>query len=323
MAFFQLKGLEAKRNTALCSHCSSQWRQVHITFAQLKFDPWRSQLNWCTLIFKCNSPNTLLPLYRTMAEIQSRWLIDLGLWYSQRCMRHLLSYEWVPLFWNNTMFHLFSIQKPKRPNLTLMKNSPRSTQGHHLNQFGSTQSSSAAYQVSRQSTQQFWRRGFLRFLPYMGIVAKLFLRPGPFEQIFNLPLPGCCIWNLIEIGPPVSKEKLFETVNTLDLFYLWYSQRYKKHLLTYHRLPLFWKNTMFHLFSNQKPKLPNLTFTKNKSRSTQGHHLNKLGSTRWPNATKFQGNQPSNSGEKDFLRFYHIWAMWPSRSWDLDHLNKF
>ena len=34
---------------------------------------------------------------------------------------------------------------------------------------------------------------FLRFLSYMGIVAILVMRPGPFEQIFNLPLPGCSI----------------------------------------------------------------------------------------------------------------------------------
>ena len=33
---------------------------------------------------------------------------------------------------------------------------------------------------------------FLRFLPYMGIVAIFFMRPGSFEQIFNPPMPGCC-----------------------------------------------------------------------------------------------------------------------------------
>ena len=37
--------------------------------------------------------------------------------------------------------------------------------------------------------------------------------------------------------------------------------------------------------------------------------------------TKFQGHQPFGSG-KDFLRFCHIWAWWPSWSCDLDCLNK-
>ena len=37
--------------------------------------------------------------------------------------------------------------------------------------------------------------------------------PGPFEQILNLPLPGCCIWNWTEIGPGVSEEKPFEKVD--------------------------------------------------------------------------------------------------------------
>ena len=27
-----------------------------------------------------------------------------------------------------------------------------------------------------------------------------------------------------------------------------------------------------------------------------------------------------SSGEEDFNGFYHIWAWWPSRSCDLDHL---
>ena len=50
----------------------------------------------------------------------------------------------------------------------------------------------------------------------MGIVAILAKRPRPFEQISNLILPGCCIWNLIEIGPAVSEEKSFEKVNDAD-----------------------------------------------------------------------------------------------------------
>ena len=48
---------------------------------------------------------------------------------------------------------------------------------------------------------------FFKVLPKIGIMAILVRRPGPFQQIFNLPLPGCCIWNLTEIGPAVSEEK--------------------------------------------------------------------------------------------------------------------
>ena len=48
----------------------------------------------------------------------------------------------------------------------------------------------------------------------MGIVAILATRPGPFEQNFNLPLPGCCIWNLIENDPEFSKEKSLERLTT-------------------------------------------------------------------------------------------------------------
>ena len=37
---------------------------------------------------------------------------------------------------------------------------------------------------------------------------------------------------------------------------------------------------------------------------------------------KFQGNQPSISGEEDFFKcFYHICALWPSWSGDLDPLK--
>ena len=54
---------------------------------------------------------------------------------------------------------------------------------------------------------------FLSVLPYMCIVAILVRRPGPSEKIFSLQFPGCCILNLIEIGPVVSEEKSFEKVD--------------------------------------------------------------------------------------------------------------
>ena len=54
---------------------------------------------------------------------------------------------------------------------------------------------------------------FLRFLPYMGMVAMMVMWPRPFEQFFFPKGPGGCIWNLVAIGPVVSKEKSFEIVD--------------------------------------------------------------------------------------------------------------
>ena len=53
------------------------------------------------------------------------------------------------------------------------------------------------------------------FLPYLGIGAILVRGPGPFEQIFLLPLSEGCICNLIEIDPAVS-EKKFENGGRSD-----------------------------------------------------------------------------------------------------------
>ena len=54
---------------------------------------------------------------------------------------------------------------------------------------------------------------FLRFLPYMGMAAKLVMWPRHFEQFFFPKGPGGCIWNLVAIGPVVSEEKSFEIVD--------------------------------------------------------------------------------------------------------------
>ena len=48
------------------------------------------------------------------------------------------------------------------------------------------------------------------------MAAILAMRPGSFEQSLNLPLPGCGIWNMIEISPGVSEEKPFEKVDDAD-----------------------------------------------------------------------------------------------------------
>ena len=72
--------------------------------------------------------------------------------------------------------------------------------GHNLNNPGSIAIYDAAYQVSRSWANWFWRRRFLRFLPYMSMVAKTILI------------------NLVTIGPVVSEEKSFEIVDgrTID-----------------------------------------------------------------------------------------------------------
>ena len=47
----------------------------------------------------------------------------------------------------------------------------------------------------------------------MGMAAILVMWPGPFEQLFVLPIPGGYIWNFVTIGLVVSEEKSFEIVD--------------------------------------------------------------------------------------------------------------
>ena len=54
------------------------------------------------------------------------------------------------------------------------------------------------------------KEDFLRFLPYMGMVAILVMWPGPFEQTFVPPAHRSSIWNLTLIVPVVSEEKMFK-----------------------------------------------------------------------------------------------------------------
>ena len=122
----------------------------------------------------------------------------------------LLSNQRLQWFLRSPLFYLFPIQKHKGPNLTLPLNRSGSTQGNHLNKHGSTAAADATYQLSRSSAFWFQRRWFLRFLPYMGIVAILVMWPGPFEQTFISPSHGGFIWNLTLIGQAVSEEKMFK-----------------------------------------------------------------------------------------------------------------
>ena len=84
-------------------------------------------------------------------------------------------------------------------------------------------------------------------------------------------------------------------------------------------------NPLFSLFPTEKPKLPNLTLPLNRSRSTQGHHLNKLWWAGVPDATyqvSWEIGQPVME-KKIFEGFSHIWAWQPSWSCDPDAGNNF
>ena len=47
----------------------------------------------------------------------------------------------------------------------------------------------------------------------MDIAAILVMWPGPFEQTFVPPSHGGSIWNMTLIGPVVSEEKMFKSVD--------------------------------------------------------------------------------------------------------------
>ena len=74
------------------------------------------------------------------------------------------------------------------------------------------------YKMLHTNFQGHWsidsgEEDFLRFLPYMGMAAMLFMWPRPFEQVFFPKGAGGCIWNVVAIGPVVSEEKPFEIVD--------------------------------------------------------------------------------------------------------------
>ena len=78
----------------------------------------------------------------------------------------------------------------------------------------------------------------------------------------------------------------------------------------------------FLIFSIQKHKEANLTLPKKRSRSTQGHYLNKLWCAQGQNATH-QSPRSLALWFRRFLKgFYHIWAWWPSWSCEPDCPNK-
>ena len=142
-----------------------------------------------------------------MSDLEPRSMNDLDLWYIGSCT-HLVNciyqlwHHRLKQFLKYPLFYLFFIQKHTGPNLTLPQNRSRSTQGHHLNKFGSTRAPDAAYQVSRSSVFWFRTRRFFKVFTIYGQGGQL----GPLSQ-------WGVIWNLASIGQVVSKEKMFETVD--------------------------------------------------------------------------------------------------------------
>ena len=136
---------------------------------------------------------------------------------------------------------------------------------------------------------------FLRFSPYMDMAAILVIRPVPYEQPINLPLAGSCRWNLIKIGQAVSKNKSIENVNE-HLILVTFGQGYWMTLafgIQTGAWNTFFRITDYHClrkiqcftFFHSKAQRTKFDLDQNGSRSTQGHHLNKFGSTRLPNVT--------------------------------------
>ena len=158
--------------------------------------------------------------------------------------------------------------------------------------------------------QRFMRRFFLRFVPYMDMAAILLIRSGPFDQIFNQPLPGGCIWNLIKIGPAVSENKSFENINKHSIQGIqrgaWSTLL---HITDYH---CFGKRQCF-TFSPFK-----IPMDQSQPKVTIWTNLVVLGHLMLH--TKFQGNQPNGSGEDDVFRFLPYMAILVRRPGPFEHI---
>ena len=140
----------------------------------------------------------------------------------------------------------------------------RSTQCHHLNQFGSTWLLDVLYQVSMSSASWFRRRtfSFWRFLSYMGLEAVLVMWPWTFEQIFNPTSHEGFIGNLASNGlsgfwgKEVWKCRIWMSVNGLDLGLSCTHIFDYMYQLSPHRLQQFLGNLQHKHFSIQKQKGP-------------------------------------------------------------------
>ena len=85
------------------------------------------------------------------------------------------------------------------------------------------------------------------------------------------------------------------------------------------------KNPLFSIFPIEKPKLQYLAQPLSRSRSTQGHHLNKLWWAGVPDATyQVSWESAHRFWKRKFLKdFNHIWTWRPSWSCDQHHVINF
>ena len=102
------------------------------------------------------------------------------------------------------MFFEINIFKPNKIDLCVKRSEVNLD--HYLKEFGSTRVPDASYQVSRSSAILFWKRIFLRFLPYMGMAAIFAMWPWTFEETFA-PITFNVNWL------SASEEKMFENVD--------------------------------------------------------------------------------------------------------------
>ena len=172
----------------------------------------------------------------------------------------------------------------------------------------------------------------------MGVVAIFIMWPATCLQLFISLYLKAFIQNLVQFSTVVSEKIQFDFLyvhdigprsrNDLDLQYshiFIYSIRCLL-LLPFKSLAAIVseKLTVF-TFSNGKAQVTKFDLVVKRSRSSQGHHLNKLWCAWVPNAT-YQVSLKSvhRFRRRRFLKsFYHIWAWWPSWSCDRHHVIKF
>ena len=107
---------------------------------------------------------------------------------------------------------------------------------------------------------------FERFLPYMGMVAILVMRPASCHQIFISIYLKAFIHNLVQIGTVVSEKIQFEFLYVHDLgprsrndLDLQYSHIFIKSICLKSLAAIASEKSTVSLFPIEKPKLSNLT----------------------------------------------------------------
>ena len=124
---------------------------------------------------------------------------------------------------------------------------------------------------------------FKGFLPYMGMAAILVMWPASCHQIFISLYLKAFIQSLVQINTVVSEKIRFEFLYEHDLgprsrndLDLQYSHIFIKSICLRSLAAIVSEKSTVTLFPIENPKSQNLTLSENRSRSLEGHHLNKL-----------------------------------------------